>query len=1012
MLVAALALQLAASTQAQVLVTFTNTVWKYLADGTDQGTDWRNSSFDDSAWPSGRGLFGDDTGVAGYNAVGGFATTINGTGDTPPGPQTAYYRVGFNWSGTTAGVVFTTTNYIDDGFVMYLNGTEILRFNITADPVAFSTGADAANPAGEGNPVVRTISLGDLPVNPLVAGANVLAVEVHQTAGASSDHVWGMFLRASQVVPPCADPALPADQVVTVGRPASFQVVEECAVPAAAIQWFRNVGFGEELIIDATNATYSIAATASGDAGVYYARLTNIGGSTDTRQATLTVDTDSQGPRFVSARIGATPSQLIVDMDESLCNDPVACGFESTFSFNWQISSGADTNDQPGILLITLNNGTNLVFDLDRDLDSSISYFITVIDVGGTTGVADFFNNTMEINASINTFPTVSFQQGINGYAGTQDAEIHSNASADLPLGTLAQMGADLDDAGFAQSLIRFENIFGPNPGQIPSGVIIRSATLTVNQIDPGSLINIHRMLVPWGDQGAVTWNSVVDGVANDDAEAVAQGISSKAAGVANGLIRFDVTESLIAWAAGAANNGWVFLSSGTDGWDVNTSESGVPPILSVEFEVTACVGAPSIVTQPPTAVSANEKSTLNVSVGVSNACDATFTWLKGELPGTPVSGQNSSTLSIPNAAPGDSGVYRLQVANPNGTVTSGSVNVTIVPDTTRPTLTRAVGPDGTQIVLTFSETLGAGADSTSRYTVSGATVTGASVANNVVTLTTTPRAAGSSTVTITGLTDTAATPNMINPNPTMVSLTTVSVVAGADAASTWFYNTNNLDANADWTTTGGEGWFEGNGIFGTETSAGAVIGFPAPIATVIPPPNVNNEFLTSYYRKTVTLPALPAGMSYALSYIVDDGAIFYVDGVEISRYNMGAGVVTYSTLAPAAGPEGALFSLPLPITSGTHTIAVSVHQSANTSSDIVFGAEIIVIPTASPALTVSRTGTNAVITWNADATWELVSSANVNGPWAAVAGAPFRSFTAPATQAAQFYQLRYRPLP
>lgn len=1014
MMVAALALQgaVAAIAQPVQLIHPTTTSWRYLADGSDPGTTWKDTSFDASAWLQGTGLFGNES-----NYPYPMATTIPGAT-----PIAVFYRSEFTWNGSTAGVVLTGTNYVDDGSVIYLNGVEIARFNMPEGQPNFDTLAPAANPGGfpnvnGGEPVLVRL---EIPVgaltngnaNPLVAGNNVIAVQVHQNSATSSDRVFGLALYGSQALPPCSDGIQPTNRTILIGRSTTFTVVEQCAVPAASIQWYRDVGFGEQLIDGATAASYTVTNAASGDAGSYYARLTNPSGTTDSRQATLIVNTDDQGPRFVSARVGTTTSQLIVDMDEPLCDDTATCGFQSSFAFNWQISSGSDTNDQPGILGITINNGTNLVFDLDRALDTSISYFVTAIDAGGTTGVADLFGNTMAINASIGTFPSVSFQQGVNNYAGTQDAGIHSG-TADAADGSNAIINVDGDDGGIRQALLRFDNIFGGAPGQIPSGAIIKEARLTINQTDNGNVVNMHRMLVGW-DQNSVTWNILAGGITPDGVEAVTA-IDSTTPGL-NGIvgpISMDVTATVNAWASGQPNYGWAFIPTGGDGWRWNSSESGVNPILTVSFEITPCSGTPTITAQPPTAASVNERGNLSIAVGVADTCaSTTFEWIKGNLPGTVVAGQNSSTLTIVGAVPADAGIYRLRATNPDGPVTSDPVNVSVTPDTTRPTLTRAVGSDNTQIVLTFSETLGAGADSTSRYSVSGATVTAASVANNVVTLTTSARAAGSSTVTITGLTDTAATPNLLNPNPTTVSITTVSVLAGADAASTWSYNTNNLDASADWTTTGGAGWLDGNGLFGTETTAAATNAFPAPIATVIPPPNANNEFLTSYFRKSVTLPALAPGMSYALSYIVDDGAVFYVDGVEVSRYNMPAGAVAYATLAPAAGAEGALFALPLSITSGTHTIAVSVHQSANTSSDTVFGAEIIVIPTVSPALTVSHTGTNAVITWNADASWELVSSANANGPWAAVAGAPFRSFTAPATQAAQFYQLRYRPQP
>src|SRR5215204_6516876 len=47
----------AQTTSTQVLVPFGST-WKYLDDGSDQGTAWSNPSFSDSTWPSGPGELG------------------------------------------------------------------------------------------------------------------------------------------------------------------------------------------------------------------------------------------------------------------------------------------------------------------------------------------------------------------------------------------------------------------------------------------------------------------------------------------------------------------------------------------------------------------------------------------------------------------------------------------------------------------------------------------------------------------------------------------------------------------------------------------------------------------------------------------------------------------------------------------------------------------------------------------------------------------------------------------
>jgi len=92
-----------------------------------------------------------------------------------------------------SGFQLVATNYIDDGAVYYLNGIEVGRLRITANPVVYST--LAANQPAEGQTEVLTFS-----TNSLVAGDNVMAVEVHQSSccgsGTSSDDVFGMSLAA------------------------------------------------------------------------------------------------------------------------------------------------------------------------------------------------------------------------------------------------------------------------------------------------------------------------------------------------------------------------------------------------------------------------------------------------------------------------------------------------------------------------------------------------------------------------------------------------------------------------------------------------------------------------------------------------------------------------------------------------------------------------------------------------------------------------------------------------
>src|SRR6185503_6506011 len=351
-----------------------------------------------------------------------------------------------------------------------------------------------------------------------------------------------------------------------------------------------------ELIVGATAASYTLSNAVAADAGVYYARLANLGGSVDSRQATLTVNPDITPPVFILATVvGPGLNTLRLITDEELCSDPfgtIGCGTDYASGFNWAILQSDNSAVDIGAALITQINPTTYEFTTSLPRDPTKQYRITVLDPFGEIG--DLSGNRVPPGTFAETGIARTFQQGdANGYTGTQDTEIHSQGPADTVHGAATAVSVDNDDTGIAQGLLRFDNIFGGGPTQIPLGAAIVSATLTLNQVDPGSAVNFHRMLVTW-DQTTATWNSMVDGVANDGVEAV---VASDAISInepfANGPMAIDVTASLRAWSAGQANFGWGIRSTGGGGWDWNTSESGAgtAPLLTVEYRTVPCVG-------------------------------------------------------------------------------------------------------------------------------------------------------------------------------------------------------------------------------------------------------------------------------------------------------------------------------------------------------------------------------------------------------------------------------------
>jgi VCBS repeat-containing protein len=156
-------------------------VWKYLDDGSDQGTGWIAPSFDDSGWASGASELG-----YGDNDE---ATEVGFGPDENNKYPTTYFRRTFNVSEDLDITALTMELLRDDGAVVYLNGTEVARDNVPAG-AQYNTYASANSQDNEITSFVIDPAL-------LVAGDNVFAVEVHQDSGTSSDISFDLRLHAT-----------------------------------------------------------------------------------------------------------------------------------------------------------------------------------------------------------------------------------------------------------------------------------------------------------------------------------------------------------------------------------------------------------------------------------------------------------------------------------------------------------------------------------------------------------------------------------------------------------------------------------------------------------------------------------------------------------------------------------------------------------------------------------------------------------------------------------------------
>lgn len=144
--------------------------WKYLDDGSDQGTDWQQLNFDDSQWAVGEGHMGFGEGDE---------TTL-----LTPGYITYYFRkiVNIPDTGLLEDVFFSIVH--DDGAVAYVNGTEVLRSTLMpSGPINYLTGTTTFIP----NDVENDFWSYQIDKSYFQNGDNVITIEVHNQQVSSSD---------------------------------------------------------------------------------------------------------------------------------------------------------------------------------------------------------------------------------------------------------------------------------------------------------------------------------------------------------------------------------------------------------------------------------------------------------------------------------------------------------------------------------------------------------------------------------------------------------------------------------------------------------------------------------------------------------------------------------------------------------------------------------------------------------------------------------------------------------
>lgn len=282
-----------------------NGTWLYYDWGNEpsasNGKTWRDPGFDDASWASGRGIFG-FAGNNGTNPIGCQTHRYINHGNSGTQVMTTYFRRTFTLpagSGAETITKLTGSVLFDDGYALYLNGTKIHRDNLD-DNATYSSGCGTIGDPDQTTYFAREITI---PAGLLHDGENVLAVELHQCHGTSTDLYFDLSLEA------ILSPEVPAGTIratVDVGlypvhvlaRAYDSTTGEWSALTDVTVDNPAAVDFAEPADALRVAEVLSVSADAEGD-GAEYIVLTNL---------SATAYINLAGTRLTCAKVGKAPS--------------------------------------------------------------------------------------------------------------------------------------------------------------------------------------------------------------------------------------------------------------------------------------------------------------------------------------------------------------------------------------------------------------------------------------------------------------------------------------------------------------------------------------------------------------------------------------------------------------------------------------------------------------------------------------------------------------------------------
>jgi hypothetical protein len=157
-----------------------------------------------------------------------------------------------------------------------------------------------------------------------------------------------------------------------------------------------------------------------------------------------------------------------------------------------------------------------------------------------------------------------------------------------------------------------------------------------------------------------------------------------------------------------------------------------------------------------------------------------------------------------------------------------------------------------------------------------------------------------------------------------------------------WRYNAGGTNLGVAWRSTGfaDSSWPEGNGVFHNYSGS-----LPAPKGTPLPLTNSSGQsIITWYFRTRFNWSGPTSGVRLRARTLIDDGAVFYINGLEAGRLGMPSPPTPIGYNTPASYRVESLSDyntielMSANLVQGENVLAVEVHQNASGTPDVVFG--------------------------------------------------------------------------